>query len=231
MSLGLEDPDGLECRSTAVAVERVGPAFAALTVGRLVASFGRPPDPGAGSQPGAFAGDASIAFRVREMSAVLAAIRAGSWTTWIFGHGLGATFALDTIGYDNRGNIVRFNRPNYIHNFYLFLPFKLGALGTFAVLSALALFVAAAVRGARRQPPGSPERRFLAAVAAAWVTYLAWSAAAPEILDFRLAPFWGVVVALTASVAGADLAPERPTRVSCLDPAHVDPSKTSQPNS
>jgi hypothetical protein len=198
LSLRLEDPVGLECRSTALMVERIAPALAAALVGRLVESFSRPPDPGAGSEPGAFAADASIAFRVREMSAVLGAVRSGSWLSWIVGHGLGATFALDTIGYDNRGNIVRINRPNYIHNFYLFLPFKLGALGTVEVLAALGLFVLAAVRGARVQPTGSPERRFMAAAAAAWITYIAWSAAAPEILDFRLAPFWGVLVALTA---------------------------------
>ena len=204
LSLTLEDPEGLDCRTTALVVDEIRPEFAAVVVGRGMDLLRRPPDPGAGSTPGPFASDASIGFRIREMSAVLSAIRADPWATWIFGHGLGATFTLDTrgpwLGYDNRGHIVPFNHPNYIHNFFLFLPFKLGVVGTFEVLAALLLFVSATVRGATARPLGSRDRAFLAAAAAAWITYIAWSLAAPQILDFRLAPFWGVVLALTAAV-------------------------------
>ena len=203
LSVDLEDPEKLDCRSNSLAVEEIAPASAARLVGNIVGLFHRPPDPGAGSTAGAFAGDASIAFRLREASAVLAATRPGSWPSWVFGHGLGATFAFNTLGYDNRGNIVRYDRPNYIHNFYLFLLFKLGLLGTLEVLAALTLFVCVTVRGARAWPPGAPDRYFLAAAAAAWITYIAWSAAAPEILDFRFAPFWGVLIAITASVLQA----------------------------
>jgi hypothetical protein len=196
----LEDPSNLGCTVHGLTVDRIQPRLLADLADRSIGWIERPPDPGAGSAPGPFGGDASIAFRFREMTAVLAAIRAGSPANWVFGHGLGATFALDTMGYNNRGEIVPFTQPNYIHNFYLFLPFKLGIIGTVEVLAALALCVWAAVHGARSFPPGASERRFLAAAAAAWVTYIAWSAAAPNILDFHMAPFWGVVVGLTASV-------------------------------
>jgi hypothetical protein len=197
--LDLDDPDRLNCTVLGLTIDQIHPRLLASLADRSIGWVERPPDPGEAAAPGVLAGDASIAFRFREMAALLAAIRAGSPAAWVFGHGLGATFALDTIGYDNQGHIVRFDRPNYIHNFYLFLPFKLGALGTIEVLAALALFVLAAVRGALSQPIGSAERRFLGAAAAAWITYLAWSAAAPNILDFHMAPFWGVVAALTAS--------------------------------
>lgn len=195
LTVKVDDPDRLDCTSRDLAVEEVTPAPAAVIVGHLVELLGRPVDPGVGS--GFLAGDASLAYRAREMSTVLEAIRSGGWPTWVFGSGLGATFALDKTAYDNRGLVVRYGRVNYIHNFFLFLPFKLGAIGTAAVLTAMALFVHGAWRAARGLPPGAPDRRFSAAAAASWITYIAWSAAAPEILDFRLAPFWGVMVALT----------------------------------
>jgi hypothetical protein len=197
--LDVDDPENLDCTAVDLAVDQIHPVLLANLVDHALQWIHRPPDPGAGSAPGVFAGDASIAFRFREMAAVLKAVRAGSWATWVFGHGLGATFAFDTMGYDNRGHIVHFTHPNFIHNFYVFLPFKLGAVGTLAVLAALALFVWSAVRGARDAAPGTSARRFFAAAAAAWITYIAWSAAAPQILDFQLAPYWGVVVGLTAS--------------------------------
>ncbi len=199
LSLRLEDPNRLGCTSTALAVEQVRPPFAALLANRVAELLRRSPDILAGPVPGRFASDSGIALRVRETSAVLGTMRRGSWLSWVFGHGLGATFALDTIGYDAQGSFGRIRHPNFIHNFYLFLAFKLGALGTVAVLAALALFVRAAVRSARNEPLESSNRRFFAAAAAAWITYILWSAAAPEILDFRVAPFWGVLIGLTAS--------------------------------
>jgi hypothetical protein len=202
--LDVGDPENLDCTATDLAVDQIHPVLLAELVDDALDWVHRPPDPGAGSSPGEFAGDASIAFRFREMAAVLKSFRTGSWPTWVFGHGLGATFAFDTMGYDSRGHIVHFTHPNFIHNFYVFLPFKLGAVGTLAVLAALVLFVWSAVRGARDAAPGTSARRFFAATAAAWITYIAWSAAAPQILDFQLAPYWGVVVGLTASALRAD---------------------------
>lgn len=202
LAVRLEDPSNLGCRTTAFAVEAIAPGQLAEVVGGLAGMLHRPPDPGSGSTPGVAAGDASVAFRLRENRAVLTAIREASWPWQLVGQGLGATFAFDTVGYDNRGNVVRYERPNYIHNFYLFLLFKLGVLGALAVLTALALWAWTAANGARAQPAGTADRWFLAAAAASWVTYLAWSLAAPEILDFRLAPVWGLLVATTARTAG-----------------------------
>jgi O-antigen ligase len=181
------------------AVEAIAAGQLAEVVGGLAGMLHRPPDPGSGPTPGVAASDASIAFRFRETRAVVAAIKQVSWPWWLVGQGLGATFAFDTVGYDNRGNVVRYERPNYIHNFYLFLLFKLGVLGALAVLTALAMWTWTAAKGARAQPADTADRWFLAAAAAAWVTYIVWSVAAPEILDFRLAPVWGLLVALTAS--------------------------------
>jgi hypothetical protein len=203
LAVSLEDPAGLGCRTTVFAVEAIAPAPLAELVGGLAGMLHRPPDPGSGTTPGPVASDASIAFRLRETRAVFAAIKQVSWPWWLVGQGLGATFAFDTVGYDNQGRIVHYDRPNYIHNFYLFLLFKLGAVGTLAVVTALAMWVWAAVGSARAQPPGAPDRWFFAAAAAAWVTYIAWSVAAPEILDFRLAPIWGLLAATCAPPEGS----------------------------
>ena len=149
LAVRLEDPSNLGCRMTSFAVEAIAPWQLAEVVGGLAGMLHRPPDPGSGSTPGVAAGDASVAFRVRETLAVVAAIKQVSWPWGLVGQGLGATFAFDTVGYDNRGNIVRYERPNYIHNFYLFLLFKLGVLGALAVLTALAIWVWTAADGAR----------------------------------------------------------------------------------
>jgi len=202
LAVHLEDPSNLGCRTTMLAIEAIAPGQLAEVVGGLAGMLHRPPDPGSGTTPGVAASDASVAFRLRETHAVLTAIREAPWPWRLVGQGLGATFAFDTVGYDNRGNVVRYDRPNYIRNFYLFLLFKLGVLGTLAVLTAPAMWVWTAVGSARAQPAGTADRWFLAAAAAAWVTYLAWSVAAPEILDFRLAPVWGLLVATTARTVG-----------------------------
>ena len=146
----------------------------------------------------ALAGDPTLWFRFKEATAVIDAIGAESWARRLVGAGLGATVALDTVGYNNWGSVVRYGRTNYIHNFYLFLAYKLGLFGTVLVLAALAGFVAAAVRDGSRFAGGSPQRLFLAAVAAGWVAYAFMSVAAPEILDFRLAPLWGLLAAVAA---------------------------------
>jgi O-antigen ligase len=215
ISVALEDHEHLDCKSSTLDVEEIAPTLPARLVGGIVGLFYRPPDPSAGAVPGAFAGDASISFRIHEAHAVLSAMRSGSWSSWLFGHGLGATFDLNTLGYDNRGNIVRYDRTNYIHNFYLFLVFKLGLLGALEVVAGLALFVVVAARGASTWPSWHPERCFFAAAAASWITYMAWSVAAPEILDFRFAPFWGILVAVTATELRAGPGSTRVTR----DPA------------
>jgi peptidoglycan biosynthesis protein MviN/MurJ (putative lipid II flippase) len=90
--------------------------------------------------------------------------------------------------------------PNYIHNFYVFLLFKLGLVGMAAVVSAIVLWIQSPLSHLRTLPPGSPDRVFLAAVVAAWVSYAIWSLASPEILDFRMAPLWGFLVGASGAV-------------------------------
>ena len=196
--LQLLDPDHLGCTASRLRAEELRPAALARFGERVAALLHRPPDPGAGTAPEAFAQDASIAFRLRETSAIASEIRRAAWPVWMLGRGLGARYAIETLGYDSHGQVERFANPNYIHNFYLFLPFKLGLLGSVEVLVALGIFVRTAARGARERPPGAADRHFFAAAAAAWITYILWSAAAPEILDFRLAAVWGMLAATTA---------------------------------
>ncbi len=199
LALELADPQRLACTASRLRVEALWPPVLARFGDRVAASLERPPDPGAGPTAETFAQDASIAFRLREARAISQEIRHSGWPLRILGHGLGATYSIDTLGYDGRGRVQRFNRPNYIHNFYLFLPFKLGLLGSVEVLVALGLFVWVAAEGARGRPACAPDRHFFAAAAASWITYILWSAAAPEILDFRLAAIWGMLAATTAS--------------------------------
>ena len=197
--LELTDPQNLGCTASRLRAEVLWPPVLARSVAQLAALVHRPPDPGAGSAPEAFSQDASIAFRLRETRAIASEIRNSAWPLQLLGHGLGATYSIDTLGYDSRGHVQRFKSPNYIHNFYLFLPFKLGLVGTVEALAALGIFVWVAAKGARARPVGTADRRFFAAVAASWITYILWSAAAPEILDFRMAAIWGMLAATTAA--------------------------------
>lgn len=140
--------------------------------------------------------DMSISFRIVETKRLWALFVAADVPRKVFGHGLGGTFELGAIGKDNQGNVMVFERPNYIHNFYLFLLYKLGVVGTVLVLAALAAFFVIPARAALRMQRGA-RRSFLAAAAAAWLAYAIWSVACPEILDFHMAPLWGLLVAET----------------------------------
>ena len=207
LALEFEEPQNLGCTASRLTAVELWPPVLAKSMARLTALVHRPPDPGAGAAPEAFAQDASIAFRLRETRAIASEIRRAAWPVWVLGRGLGARYAIDTLGYDSHGQVRRFNSPNYIHNFYLFLPFKLGLVGTVEVLAALGIWVWVAVAGARARPLGSSDRRFFAAAAASWITYILWSAAAPEILDFRMAAIWGMLAATTAAVRKSADAP------------------------
>ena len=138
---------------------------------------------------------ATILFRYEETARLIRLFHRSSSVEKMFGHGLGATFSFDTSGYDNRGNWVRYSELNYIHNFYAFLLFKLGIVGTLAVLSSLLLWVVGAWRSA--QEPSAASGRVAAALAAALIAYSLWSISSPEILDFRMAPLWGLLLAST----------------------------------
>jgi hypothetical protein len=146
--------------------------------------------------------DPSLSFRWQESRAVSDALATGGWLRWLLGHGLGATVALDIDGFDSSGRLVHYGDVNYIHNFYLFLLFKLGVVGGALALGAILACTIWTVRAARAAHADS-ERAFLCATAVAWITYLVWSVTSPEILDFRMAPVWGLILA--ASVASDPL--------------------------
>ncbi len=193
----LQDAQGVADALGSVALERLGPAWVGAIAFAVDRSVRRPVDPAAAAAGEAFSGDASLAFRFRESKAALDGFSRSSWPTRLFGHGLGARLELSALGYNGRGDVVKFENPNYIHNFYLFLLFKLGIVGLAAVVTALLLWIVVPALAALRFPRGHPSRVLLAAVAAVWFGYAIWSLAAPEILDFRVAPLWGFLLAAT----------------------------------
>jgi hypothetical protein len=142
-------------------------------------------------------GDGTLAYRLRESRAVY-----GVWTRSgalqrLVGRGLGAIFPFQNSGWDAAGNRTSYPTASYIHNFYLFLAFKLGVAGI-AALMGIGLMAAAAARRALAHRR-SPQREWLAPIAAAvWIAYLVWSVSSPEILDFRVAPILGALVAASA---------------------------------
>lgn len=153
--------------------------------------------------------DTSVSFRLAESRTLWAALVAAEWGPRVFGHGLGATF--------------RFAPPapgsgppalvptNYIHNFYLFLLFKLGIVGALAVAAALCLWVGSAWRGALTAEPGE-RRAFLAAAAAAWAAYLVLALSSPEIINFRVSALLGLLLAATAGSRERPASPPAPDR-------------------
>lgn len=146
-------------------------------------------------------GDTTLGFRWHESDTIIKELVGGTWIDLLFGKGLGATVRLDVEGFDNRGNWVYYDEVNYIHNWYLFLLFKLGIVGSVLVLGALVGWIFWSVRGTARAC-GSEARAFLAAAAGAWIVYSVWSVTSPEILDFRMAPLWGWLLAVTSVVEG-----------------------------
>ena len=145
--------------------------------------------------------DPSASYRLVESRKLAQLFATGTLAEKLFGRGLGATAPINSYGYDNRGNRVLFADPNYIHNFYLFLLFKLGIAGTVLVVGALAALIVDAFRLARRSARGGV-RSFAAAAFAAWSAYAVLSLTSPEILDFRVAPTWGLLAASVALAAG-----------------------------
>lgn len=134
--------------------------------------------------------DASLAFRVEESRSLLRSYATGTLAEKLLGRGLGSTFIVEPpVGQATEGR----GRLNYIHNFYVFLLYKLGLVGTSLVLFSLIGWTYHLVRAGGRFPPGT-QRELTLALAAAWIAYCAWSVSSPAILDFRLAPLWGLLL-------------------------------------
>jgi O-antigen ligase len=145
----------------------------------------------AASTPGSVG---TLRYRIAEKDAIVAVWRESGWLTRALGRGLGALYPFENVGWSDSGLRVHLPVANYIHNYYLFLLFKLGLAGivAFTGLVAIAVWLARLAMGRRRA------WWFVGSVAAAWVTYLLWSVTSPEILDFRVVPVWGVVLAAAA---------------------------------
>jgi O-antigen ligase len=136
---------------------------------------------------------ASFDFRLKETRRLMHEFSDASPGEQIFGHGLGARFEFQARGYDSLGQRVLITNPNYIHNFYAFLLFKLGVVGTLLVLGSIATWVGWSVRClvANR---GSHRVHFAVAYTSIWAAYLAWAAFCPELVDFRVAPVVGLLI-------------------------------------
>ncbi|MCB1054700.1 MAG: O-antigen ligase family protein [Acidobacteria bacterium] len=139
----------------------------------------------------------SAAYRLEESQTLWHLFREAPFAVQLFGHGLGASYALDSGGVKPLSARLDPEDLHYIHNFYLFLLFKLGVIGTVAVLGALALWLLYLWRACRQASDGG-RRALFAALLASWAAYCVWSIASPEILNFRLAPLWGLTLALAA---------------------------------
>ena len=138
----------------------------------------------------------SLAIRLAESRTVLGLFGEAPLGTKLSGRGLGATFRVPDHAAVAPAVDESAGEQNYIHNYYVFLVWKLGLLGTALVLFALGSWVVTTRRWLAARPIGV-ERRFLAAAVAGWAAYLILSLSSPEILDFRIAPLWGFLLAAT----------------------------------
>lgn len=145
-------------------------------------------------------GDATLGFRWHEGLTIVEALSQGSWVDRLFGRGLGATLHLNIDGFDNRGHWVHYDDVNYIHNWYLFLLYKLGIVGTLLVLGAVGGWIAFTIQMSVRTVDVRA-KTFLAAAAVVWLVYCVWSLTSPEILDFRMAPLWGWLLSVSVNRA------------------------------
>ena len=142
----------------------------------------------------------SLAYRAREMNVLLVTFSGAKPVAKILGHGLGFTFVSKDVGLDDKGNLAPTRTTNYIHNFYLVLLVKLGLVGTAVMLGVLALWIVWSVHEARASRR-EPEKTFLIAASTVWIAAAVWNLACPELIDFRMAPLWGLLIAASVNAA------------------------------
>jgi len=138
--------------------------------------------------------DGGLSYRLRELGSVLSEWRRASPLRVIMGQGLGAMFEFENYTWTPDGRQVTVPEASYIHNFYLFLGFKLGIAGA-AALGGLLLLASWIVGRVLRGRDRGGLIWLPAGVGAAWGAYLAWGVTSPEIYNFRVAPIWGTVLA------------------------------------
>lgn len=156
---------------------------------------------GAGRLLGNPMGDANVLYRGEEATAVMERWRTASLARVLLGHGLGATYGFSNPSYDDRGERVFLPTASYIHNFYLFLAFKLGVAGLVALAGLAGLVFVTSAQAF--QHARSPDRRWVAAATAAvFGAYLVWGVTSPEIIDFRVAPLLGAMFAASQVSGG-----------------------------
>jgi hypothetical protein len=142
------------------------------------------------------AADPTLRYRWREWQAIRARWGEAGLGRLLAGQGLGATFNFRNGSFDDRGRRIMLPTASYIHNYYVFLAFKLGLTG-FVALAGIGLLVGwTLARGVRERAVANAD--WLAAAAAAvWFAYLTWDLTSPEILDFRAVPLLGALLAAT----------------------------------
>jgi len=147
--------------------------------------------------------DNPLAYRREETQFLLETFRCAPLPAELFGHGLGFTFTSKNLGYDEADGLAPGHPTNYIHNYYVFLLVKLGLFGGLAIVLALTLWTAWSLRAALACSH-EPAKTFLLAATAAWVAGLVWSLACPELVDFRMAPLWGYLLAASVDATHRD---------------------------
>lgn len=147
-----------------------------------------------GDVPGTLRLRKSIDLRFLETTRLVRRFAQSQPQTKILGHGLGATYATPHSSPKHGQSLNAPAQINYIHNYYVFLLFKIGILGFLLVGSALLLWMVDCSIRARHSFP-ILEKSFPLAIAVALASYAVWSLACPGFLDFRVAPIWGLVLA------------------------------------
>jgi hypothetical protein len=140
------------------------------------------------------AADATVSYRLGELGAIMGRWRDGGLGRVAIGYGLGARFTFLNAGWSAAGQRTLEPEASYIHDFFVFLAFKLGLAGIAALggLLLVAVWTAASAWAGRGRPA---ESWVLASGAAVWAAYLLWGVSSPEVIDFRVAPLLGALVA------------------------------------
>jgi hypothetical protein len=149
--------------------------------------------------------DSTMQYRVREWEAVRRALARSTPVQRLAGRGLGAIVEFPNSSWDASGHRIVVPTASYLHNFYVFLCFKLGAVGI-AALAGLLMITGWTWRVAlsARAAGGSPAH---AAAAACWCAYLAWSVTSPEIINAHTAALLGALLASSVADAARHDAP------------------------
>lgn len=142
------------------------------------------------------AADRTLRYRWREWQAIRARWGEAGPARLAVGQGLGATFNFRNGSFDEQGRRVMLPIASYIHDYYVFLAFKLGLAGL-AALAGIGLLVGWTLVRAVQQRAVSNADWLAPAAAAVWLAYLVWGLTSPEILDFRVAPVLGALLAAT----------------------------------